>query len=209
MNPDVNTVRLLGATQVIYFVGFLITGAFFAGAVGSGSISDILVNISKNPSLMRISNLAALGLSFVTVVQGVLYYVVFNKEYEIIALVALGCFIVAAIIFSIGKIGANALIPISQQFVEQGSPETSYFQMMGDFLYNGVDKRGSDIHTFFSILGFLLVNYLLFISGSIPRALSIWGLVAVILALIPTLLQLYKVDFFPTAQILALPFAPY
>jgi len=209
MNPDVNTVRLLGATQVIYFVGFLITGAFFAGAVGSGSISDILVNISKNPSLMRISNLTALGLSFVTVVLGVLYYVVFNKEYEIIALVALGCFIVAAIIFSIGKVGANALIPISQQFVEQGSPEISYFQMMGDFLYNGVDKRGSDIHTFFSILGFLLVNYLLFISGSIPRALSIWGLVAVILALIPTLLQLYKADFLPTAQLLALPFAPY
>jgi hypothetical protein len=81
--------------------------------------------------------------------------------------------------------------------------------MMGDFLYNGVDKRGSDIHTFFSILGFLLVNYLLFISGSIPRALSIWGLVAVILALIPTLLQLYKADFLPTAQLLALPFAPY
>jgi hypothetical protein len=209
MNPDVNTVRLLGATQVIYFVGFLITGAFFAGAVGSGSISDILVNISKNPSLMRISNLAALGLSFVTVVLGVLYYVVFNKEHEVISLVALGCFIVAAIIFSIGKIGANALIPISQQFVEQGSPETPYFQMMGDFLYNGVDKRGSDIHTFFSILGFLLVNYLLFISGSIPRALSIWGLVAVILALIPTLLQLYKADFLPAAQILALPFAPY
>jgi hypothetical protein len=208
MNPDVNTVRLLGATQVIYFVGFLITGAFFAGAIGSGSMSDILVSISKNPNLMRISNLAALGLSFVTVVLGVLYYVVFNKEYEIIALVALGCFIVAAIIFSIGKIGANALIPISQQFVEQGSPETSYFQMMGDFLYNGVDKRGSDIHTFFSILGFLLENYLLFISGSIPRALSIWGLVAVILALIPTLLQLYKADFLPTTQILAPPFAP-
>ena len=209
MNPDFNTVRLLGATQVIYFVGFLITGAFFTGAVGSGSIADILVNISKNPSLMRISNLAALGLSFVTVVLGVLYYVIFNKEYEIIALVALGCFIVAAIIFSIGKIGANALIPISQQFVEQGSPETSYFQMMGDFLYNGVDKRGSDIHTFFSILGFILVNYLVLISGSIPQALSIWGLVAVILALIPTLLQLYKADFLPTAQILALPFAPY
>jgi uncharacterized membrane protein len=209
MNPDVNTVRLLGATQVIYFVGFLITGAFFGGAVGSGSISDILVNISKNPSLMRISNLAALGISFVTVVLGVLYYVVFNKEYEIIALVALGCFIVAAIIFSIGKIGANALIPISQQFVEQGSPETSYFQTLGDFLYNGVDKRGSDIHTFFSILGFLLVNYLLFISGSIPRALSIWGMVAVILALIPTLLQLYMADFLPIAQILAFPFAPY
>ena len=209
MNPDINTVRLLGAAQVIYFVGFLITGVFFAGAVGSGSISDILVNISKNPNLMRISNLAALGLSLATVVLGVMYYVVFNNEYEIIALVALGCFLVAAITFTVGKIGANALIPISQKFVEAGSPEASYFQTLGDFLYNDVDKRGTDIHTLFNILGFLLVNYLLFISGSIPRALSIWGLVAVILALIPALLQLYKADFLPTAQILAIPFAPY
>ena len=209
MNTDINTVRLLGATQVIYFVGFLITGVFFAGAVGSGSISDILVNISKNPSLMRISNLVALGLSLATVVLGVMYYVVFNKEYEIIALVALGCFLVAAITFTVGKIGANALIPISQKYVEAGSPEASYFQTLGDFLYNGVDKRGSDIHTLFNILGFLLVNYLLFISRSIPRALSIWGLVAVFLALIPALLQLYKAGFLPTAQILAIPFAPY
>jgi len=209
MSTDFNTVRLLGAAQVIYFIGFLITGVFFAGAVGSGSISDILVNISKNPSLMRISNLVALGLSLVTIVLGVMYYVIFNKEYEIISLVALGCFLVAAVTFTVGKIGANALIPISQKFVEAGSPEASNFQTLGDFLYNDVDKRGSDIHTLFSILGFILVNYLLFISGSIPRALSIWGLVAVILALIPTLLQLYKADFLPTAQILAIPFAPY
>jgi hypothetical protein len=209
MNIETNTVRLLGVAQVIYFVGFLITGVFFVAAVGSGSISDILVNIPKNPSLMRVSNLAALGLSFATVVLGVLYYVVFNKEYKIIALVALGCFLVAAITFTVAKIGANALIPLSQEFVEAGSPEASYFQTLGDFLYNGVDKRGSDIHTLFSILGFLLVNYLLYISRYIPSALSIWGLVAVFLALIPALLQLYEPDFLPAAQILGLPFAPY
>jgi hypothetical protein len=40
MNTDKNTVRLLGAAQVIYSVGFLITGGFLLAAVGSGSISD-------------------------------------------------------------------------------------------------------------------------------------------------------------------------
>ena len=209
MNTEMNTARLLGAAQVIYFVGFLITGVFLVAAVGSGSISDILVNVSKNPTLMRISNLVALGLSLATVVLGVLYYIVFNKEYKIIALVALGCFLVAAITFTIGKIGANALIPLSQKFVEAGAPEASYFQTLGDFLYNGVDKRGYEIYVLFNTLGFLLVNYLLYISGYIPRALSIWGLVAVSLALIPALLQLYERDFFPPAMILALPFAPY
>jgi hypothetical protein len=209
MNTDISTVRLLGVAQVTYFVGFLITGVFFAGAVGSGSISDILVSIADKPSLMRISNLVALGLSLATVVLGVLYYVVFSQEHKIIPLVALGCFLVAAITFTVGKIGANALIHVSQKFVEEGAPEASYFQTLGDFLYNGVDKRGSDIHTLFSIVGFILVNYLLLTSGYIPRALSIWGLVAVCLAFIPALLQLYQPDLFPAAQILGLPFAPY
>jgi len=204
-----NTVRLLGAAQVMVFVGALITGGFLASAVGSGSISDILVNISKNTTRMRISNLAALGYSFAVIAMGVLYYVVFYKEYKIIALVALGCFLVAAITFTVTKIGTNALIPLSQEFVEAGAPEASYFQTLGDFLYNGVEKRGFELNVLFNILGFLLVTYLLYISGYIPRAISIWGLVALFLALIPGLLQLYDREFLPGLMILVIPYAPY
>jgi uncharacterized membrane protein len=71
------------------------TERLLASAAGSGSISDILVSISKNLTRMRISNLVALGLSLAIVVMGVLYYVVFNKEYTIIALVALGFFCIS------------------------------------------------------------------------------------------------------------------
>ncbi len=209
MNTDMNTVRLLGASQVMVFVSILIMGGFLASAVGSGSISDILVNISKNLTRMRISNLVALGQSLAIIAMGVLYYVVFYKEYRIIALVALGCFLVAAITFTVSKIGTNALIPLSQEFVEAGAPETSYFQTLGDFLYNCVDKRGYEIYGLFMSLGFLLTSYLLFISRSIPRAISIWGLVALSLALIPALLQLYDREFLPGAMLLNIPYAPY
>ncbi len=209
MNTDINTVRLLGAAQFIVIVGALITDRLLASTVGSGSISDILVNISKNLTRMRISNLAALGQSLAIVVMGVLYYVVFYKEYKIIALVALGCFLVAAITSAVGKIGANALIPVSQKFVEAGTPEPSYFQTLGDFLYNGVDRRGYDIQMLFTSLGFLLVNYLFYISEYIPRAISIWGLAAICLLIIPTVLALYDREFLPGAMILAIPYAPF
>ena len=209
MNTDMNTVRLLGAAQLIVIIGALITDRLLASAVGSGSISDMLVNISKNLNRMRFSNLAALGLSLAIVVLGILYYVVFYKEYAIIALVALGCFLVAAIAAALSKIGANAMIPVSQKFVEAGAPETSYFQMLGDFLYYGVDRRGYEIQMLFTGLGFLLVNYLFYISGYIPRAISIWGLVAICLLLIPTVLQLYDREFLPGAMILAIPYAPF
>ena len=209
MNTDVNTIRLLGAAQVMVFVSIMIMGGFLASAVGSGSISDILVNISKNPSRMRIANLVALVESLAVIAMGVLYYVVFYKEYKIIALLALGCFLVAAITFTVSKIGTNALIPISQQFVEAGAPEASYFQTLGDFLYNGVEKRGYEIFGLFNALGFFLTSYLLFISRSIPRAISIWGLVALSLALIAALLQLYDRAAFPRAMLLNILYAPY
>ena len=185
-----NTVRLLGAAQVMVIVSYLITEALQASAVGSGSISEILVNISKKLTLMRISNLAALGQTLVIIAMGVLYYVVFYKEYKIIALVALGCFLVAAISTVVSKIGANALIPLSQEFVEAETPEPSYFQTLGDFLYNSVDRRGIELYGLFTFLGFLLANYLLFISRSIPRAISIFGLVAICLLIIYQVLQL-------------------
>jgi hypothetical protein len=190
-------------------VGFLITEALQASAVGSGSISDILVNISKKLTLMRISSLAALGQTLVIIAMGVLYYVVFYKEYKIIALVALGCFLVAAIATVVSKIGANALIPLSQEFAEAGAPEPSYFQTLGDLLYNSVDRRGIELYGLFMFLGFLLANYLLFISRAIPRPISIFGLVAVCLYLIYQVLQLYDREFLPGAYILGLPYVPY
>ena len=158
---------------------------------------------------MRISNLVALGESLAIIAMGVLYYVVFHKEYKIIALVALACFLVAAITFTVGKIGANALITLSQEFVEAGAPEASYFQTLGDFLYNSVDKRGYEIFGLFNALGFLLPSYLLFISRSIPRVISIWGLVALSLALVPAVLTLYDREFQPSLMILNLLYAPY
>ncbi len=211
MNTDMNTVRLLGAAQVMVIVSFLITEQLLTLVVGfrPGSISDILVNISKKLTLARISNLAALGQILVIITMGVLYYFVFYQEYKIIALVALGCFLVAAISTVVSKIGANALIPLSQEFVEAGAPEPSYLQTLGDLLYYGVDRRGIELYGTFMSLGFLLANYLLYISRSIPRPISIFGLVAICLLLIPQVLTLYDREFLPGAFILALPYVPY
>ena len=209
MNIEMSTIRLLGAAQLMVFVGGMLSERLLASVVGSGKISEKLVNISNNLTRMRISNLVALIESFVIVVLGVLFYIVFNNEYKIIALVALGCFLAEAITKAVAKIGAYALIPLSQEFVEAGAPEPSYFQTLGDFLYDGFDRKGYDIHMLFFCLGSILWSYLFYISNYIPRALSVWGLAASCLLLIPVLLGLYDRDFLPAAMILALPYVPY
>lgn len=209
MDADITVVRLLGAAQLLVIVGSIITDRLLTTAVGSGSISDILVNISKNLKRLRTSNLVAMAQSFAIIALGVLYYMVFHTEYEIVALIALACFLTAGITFAVSKIGANALIPLSQGFVEAGTPENSYFQKLGEFLYHGVDRRGNDIHMLFTSLGLLLINYLFYITETIPRAMAIWGLAAIFLLAIPTVFALYDREFLPGAVILALPYAPY
>ena len=191
MSIDMNTVRLLGIAQLIVFVSALLSDRLLASVVGSGSISNILVNISKNIPRMRIANLFALVDSVAVIVLAVLFYIVFNRQYEIMALVALGFFLAEAITLAISKVGGFALIPLSQEFVEAGAPESSYFQTLGDFLYYGVDRQGYQIHNLFFCLGGILWYSLFLKSGYIPQALSLWGLVAISLLLIPVLMQLY------------------
>ncbi|MGB3715677.1 MAG: DUF4386 domain-containing protein [Candidatus Promineifilaceae bacterium] len=209
MDIGMNTIRLLGAAQLFVFVTGIIGNQLLVSVVGSGSMSDKLVNISNNLTRVRISNLVTLVECVGIIVLGVLFYIVFNKEYEIIALVALGLFLAEAITLAVSKIGAYSLMPLSQEFVAAGAPEPSYFQTLGDFLYSGVDRLGYDIHLLFFALGGILWYYLFYISNYIPRLLSVWGLVAVCLFTIYILLTLYDRDFPPAVGILALPYLPY
>jgi hypothetical protein len=194
MNSDKNTPRLLGAAFLIVFVASVLGDVMQTIVVGSDSISDILVNISDNLTLMRISILTILVASVGIVALAVLLYVIFNKQNKIIALVALGWWLAEAIILAVSKIGAFALIPLSLEFVEAGAPASSHFQTLGDFLYYGLNKQGYNIHMLFFILGGILWFYLFYRSRYIPRVLSVWGLASVCLLSINVLLALCDPD---------------
>ena len=44
---------------------------------------------------------------------------------------------------TLANVGAFALIPLSQDFVAAGAPEPSFYQTMGQFLYDGVHAHGA------------------------------------------------------------------
>jgi hypothetical protein len=130
MNIDKNTPRLLGAAFLTVFVASILSGALLNSAIGSGSISENLMNISNNLTLMRISILVELVTSLGIVVLAALLYIVLHKQGRIIAFVALGWWLAEAIILAVSKIGAYALIPLSLAYVKAGAPESSYFQTL-------------------------------------------------------------------------------
>jgi len=208
MNPEANTIRLLGTAQLFVFVASLVSDQLLKSVAGSGGITETLVNISENIPRVRISNLVSLFNSLAIITLGVLFYIVLSEQNKTLALVALGCFTAEGITLAVSKIGAYALIPLSRNFVAAGSPEASHFQTLGDFLYHSVDRRGYDIHMLFFCAGGIIWYYLLYLSRIIPAGVSLWGLVAICLLTIPTLLTLLDLDFLP-AMVLGLPYAPF
>jgi len=185
--------RLLGAMFFIVAVTSLLSMALFSATVGSGSISDNLINISNKAMQVRVSLFIDLITSIGIVVLATLLYVNLEKQNRNIALVALGWWIAEATILAVGKISAFSLIPLSIEYAKAGSPDSSYFQTLGILLQHA-DRLGYTIHLMFFSLGGILFYSLFYKSKSIPRVFSIWGIVAVSLSLIGTLLTLFNID---------------
>ena len=201
MNSNNNIPKLLGAA--FFSVAVLSMAQMYLSLFSllSGNISDSFINISNNLTQMRISILLALFTSVAIIVLAVLLFIILHKQNKIIALVALGWWLAEAIILAVSKIGNFALIPLSLEYVKAGAPDSSNFQILGT-LFFGVDRWGDTIHMLFFCLGGILWYYLFYRSKYIPGVLAVWGILAVSLALIGTLLVIF--DFEPSI-ILSIP----
>jgi len=192
MISDKNAPRLLGAAFLIVIVTSLLMGVLLQlSGIMSGSMSEILVKISNNLALVRISILFALITSAGIIVLAVLLYAVLHKQNKIIALVALGWWLAEAITLAMSTIGTSALIPLSLDFVKAGSPALSYYQTAGDFLYYGFDRQGFRLHMLFYCLGGILWYYLFYKSKYVPRFISLYGLIAASVALLGIVYELF------------------
>jgi len=72
------------------------------------------------------------------------------------------------------------LLPISQEYVKAGASNASHFQALGTLLQGAANLP---IPVFVFSLGALIFYSLLYQSNLIPRWLSVWGLIAIIMHL--------------------------
>jgi len=183
--------RLLGAAFLFVFFASLFSNVLLTSVVGSGSLSDGLLNVADQLTRVRLSVLGQMLTASGIVVLAVLLYVVLSRVNRILALVALGWWLAEAITLALIQLGVLALIPLSLDFVRAGAPGESFHQGLGQFLYYGMAKQGMTIHMWFYCIGGLLWYAMFFRSRYIPRVISLWGLVAVVLALGAAVFQLF------------------
>jgi hypothetical protein len=203
MNSDKNTPRFLGAAFLLQAVAAVVWTYLLSSLIVTDDISASMTNIANNATQMRASIVFTMITAIGIVMIGVLMYVILKKQNRNIAIVAMGLYLLEAAILAASRIPAFALLRISQESVIAGHPD--YLQILGNLSYESADF-GDWLHMLPFALGATLFYYLFFKSGFIPRALSLWGLIAALLAVIGTLFGLLGYDVPIVVFLLSLPF---
>jgi hypothetical protein len=172
--------------------------------------ANYLVSVSANANmvttaalLLFIGGAAALGI-------GISLYPVLKKFKEGLALGAVGFRIAEGMLDFVAVIGLLVLITLSQQFVNAGAPDSSYFQTLGALVDGGYHWTSNIVKLMAFSIGAMLYYIIFYRTKLIPRWLSGWGLVAAILTMLSALLVMYGlIAPFGTEQlILNLPMLP-
>jgi hypothetical protein len=169
------------------------------------SAPDYLANVY--PQKAQVIILVLLELINCTAVIGIaaMLFPILKKHSAALAMGYVGFRVIEAAALVIADISPLSLISLSQQYLESGNPDVSSFQTLGTLLMAVRGQLTGLMVPIFFGLGALLLYYFLYRSRLLPRFISIWGFVAVVLVLALNLSQAFGLSVGPLAMLFALP----
>ncbi len=182
-------------TAIIVGVLFIIgTVAGVLSALFTGPIlddPDYLTKVISNQNQIIMGALLVLIMGFALAMVPVMMFPIFRKYNEALALGAIvfrG--VLEAVTYIAIVISWLLLLTLGREYIKAGTPDVSYFQLLGTLLLKAGDWIAQILAIVFSI-GALVIYYLFYQSKLIPRWLSIWGLIGAILYLAAPLLAMF------------------
>lgn len=203
MNANSNTARIVG---VLYIIG---TVAGSLGLVFGESIDDpdYLAKVSANGNQVILGALLILVMGLALAMVPVFMFPILRKQHETLALgyvVFRGA--LEAVTYLALVIVWLLLLTLSQEYVDAGAPDDSFFQPWGASLLEADDWIG-EITAIVFPLGALMFYYMLYRTTLIPRWLSGWGLITAVPYWVSAFLAMFAViePFSATEAVLRLP----
>ena len=191
MDTGKNNARVLGAAfllQIIVSVAAMITEIRIKqDLIVPGNMGESLINIANNTWLLRLNILGEMLATATLIFLGAMLYVTLKKQNGKIAVTALVFYGVSAGILAVSRLSVFALLRISEEYVLTGHPAS--LLPIGSLALESMDY-GIILMGLPVCLGAILFFYLFYTSGMIPRILSLWGSMAMIVLLIGILYTL-------------------
>ena len=197
--------RYLGAAFTFQFVTSLTAGLLSASLL-DGSTSQVLSDISNSPGQLRLTVVLELLTSLGIVVMTALLYVVLRRQGRTVALVALALWMSEAVFLTVKTLALSVLLGLTQEPDAAGGALSA--ARSSGHLALDVAQHAGDIDMLFFCVGAMLWYFLLYRSRIVPRALAVWGLVAVPLVLVATLMLIWDRSLDPS-RVLYAPYVPF
>ena len=205
MGPTRATARFVG---VLFIVA---TAAASLSQVLVGSLFDdanYLVEFAADEDLVGIGVLLDLITAAAVVGIGVALFPVLRPRHEGLAAGYAGFRIVEGAVIVAGAITSLLVLSLSQDFVASTAPETAGFDTTGRLLLAARDWTDVIATQLFFGITAVILNCSLYLSGLVPRFISVWGLVGSLLGLTGGVLGVFGLDPFSTLSVvLFLPIA--
>ncbi len=199
MKPIQKNSKILGVAFLFQFFTSFISNVFiYPQATGisalrpAGNISQILEHIANHSGLMHLfitlDMFTALGVTFL----GAVLYLTLRKENEIAALTGFGFYILEGALITASKLNTFPLLSLSREFISNGLSEN--LLTLAQLNLDSMSLVGGTMANFAFCFGAVLLYFLLHRAHLVPKALSLWGLIAILPFLVGIPLKTLGVD---------------
>ncbi len=207
MNTD-RKIAVIAGTLFIVATAASLLGSSFTGSILDAP--DYLSRISSNGNPVIVGALLSFIAAAASSAIAIALYPVLKRFNEGLALGAVGFRLIEGVFYIVGAICLVSLLTVSQEFVTSGGQSASTFQTIGHLLLTMRDVAGFVFVVIAFCLGALMYYYVFYQSKLIPRWLSVWGLIAIVMLLAAVLITVFDGEPFSISGqliFLALPIA--
>jgi len=184
MNSDRQTAIIVGVLFIIATVMLFIGGAVYDPILSS---PDYLDNAYPNRTIVIIGILLEFIVVPAMLLIPVFFFPILKKHNEALALGYVGFRFLEAVLIIVVESFKLSLINVSQDYLNKGGMDASYFQNIGSAIQSVSDWTFS-IYIVVFTLGALILYSVLYKSKLIPRFISAWGFIAAAFMLTGTVL---------------------
>ena len=172
----------MGVLFIFAIVMLFIGEAFYKPILDS---PDYLDNAYPNRIVVIIGILLEFTGVPAVILISVFFFPILKKHNEALALGYVGFRLFEAALLSVAYISKLSLINISQDYLNRGGVDTSYFQYIGSSIQSVNYWAGTTglIYLIVFALGSLILYSVLYQLKLVPRFISIWGFIAAIVLL--------------------------
>jgi len=191
MNTYRRTAIVVGILYILGTVAGILSVVVILPIVGA---SDYLAEVAAKANQLTMGAWLILLMGLALAMVPVMLFPLFRKINETLAVgyvVFRGALETAAYIAE--ALPWLFLVIVGRQYVEAGAADTSYFQFLGSLLQEGTESI-APIRGVIFCLGALMLYYLLYRSKLIPRWISAWGVLGILLSLVANFLTMFHLQ---------------